>query len=124
MALTAETLRPYLERLAREGRIVTYREAAAELAVSPPHTIHQVTQALEATMDADAAAGRPFAAALVVSKTRDGLPAPGFFAKARALGRYDGPDHGAAATAWHALELEAVRGGPRRHRAGGEGESG
>lgn len=110
MALTAETLRPYLERLAREGRVVTYREAAAELAVSPPHTIHQVTQALEATMDADAAAGRPFAAALVVSKTREGLPAPGFFARARALGRYDGPEQGPDAARFHAAEVEAVLG--------------
>ncbi|MDZ7747667.1 MAG: hypothetical protein U5K43_01545 [Halofilum sp. (in: g-proteobacteria)] len=61
MALTAAELRPYLERLAREGRLVTYREVAAELAVPPPATIHQVVTALEETMAEDAAAARPFA---------------------------------------------------------------
>jgi hypothetical protein len=44
----------------------------------PPHSIHQVTEALERLMEEDAAADRPFIAALVISKTRDGLPAPGF----------------------------------------------
>lgn len=106
--LPAGTLEPYLDRLAREGRTVTYRDVAHALAVRPPHTIHQVAEALEATMATDAAAGRPLRAAVVVSKTRDGLPAPGFFDRARRLGRYDGPDRGPEAAAFHAAELEAV----------------
>jgi len=105
---TAAQLRPYLERLARERRTATYRDVARALAMVPPHTIHQVTQALEATMDEDAAAGRPLLAATVVSRTRAGRPAPGFFAKARAVGRYDGPERGEAAAAFHTRELEAV----------------
>lgn len=120
MALTAEALRPYLERLARERRTATYAEAARELAVEPPHTIHQVAGALEAAMDADAAAGRPLAAAVIVSRTRNGLPAPGFFERARALGRYDGPERGDEAAAFHAAELEAVFAGAGR----GEGQEG
>lgn len=111
MALTAAELRPYLQRLAREGRVVTYRDVAAELSVPPPRSIHRVVEALERTMEEDAAAGRPFAAALVVSKTRDGLPAPGFFAKARELGRDPGAEQGPDAAAFHRAELDALLGG-------------
>lgn len=108
MTLTAGELRPFLERLAREGRTATYREVARALQVTPPQSIHQVTEALETTMAEDVAAHRPLYAAVVVSRTRDGLPAPGFFAKARDLGRYDGPEQGAEAAAFHARELEAA----------------
>ncbi len=108
MALTAAELRPHLERLARERRTETYQDVARALAVEPPKTIHQVTQALETTMAEDASAGRPLLAATVVSRTREGLPAPGFFAKAVELGRYAGPERGAEAADFHARELEAV----------------
>lgn len=108
MALTASELRPYLERLAREQRTATYQEVAQALGLEPPQTIHQVAEALEATMAEDVAAGRPLFAATVVSRTRSGLPAPGFFARVRALGRYDGPERGSEAAAFHARELEAV----------------
>ncbi len=122
MALTAAGLRPYLERLAREGRTATYRDVADALAVEPPQTIHQVAEALEATMAEDAAAGRPFLAATVVSRARSGLPAPGFFARARELGRYDGPEQGAGAAAFHEREREAVFAAARR-RDGTPGSS-
>jgi hypothetical protein len=108
VGLTAAELRPYLERLAHERRTATYQDVARALAVEPPQTIHQVTQALEATMAEDAAAGRPLLGATVVSRTREGLPAPGFFARAGDLGRYDGPERGAEAADFHARELEAV----------------
>lgn len=98
-------LREYLRSVAASGRAVTYAEAARALGLRPPHTIHRLALALERTMDADAAAGAPFLAAVVVSRTGTGLPAPGFFERARALGRYDGPDRGAAAAAFHREEL-------------------
>jgi hypothetical protein len=48
---------------------------------------------------------RPFMAALAISKTRGGLPAPGFFDCAGRLGRFaDGQD----ARTFHAAELNAV----------------
>jgi hypothetical protein len=59
---------------------------AAEL--SPPNTIDQTTVALKRLMEEDAEAGRPFIAALVVSKARGGLPAVGFFDCARRLDRF------------------------------------
>jgi hypothetical protein len=59
---------------------------AKALDILPPHSIHQVTEGLERLMEEDAAADRPFIAALAISKTRGGLPAPGFFACARRLG--------------------------------------
>lgn len=102
-------LRRHLESIAAEGRTVTYRQVAAALDVAPPHRIHRVAQALEALMDEDAAAGRPFVAAVVVSRAGQGMPAPGFFAHARALGRYHGPDSGAAAADFHGRELAALR---------------
>ena len=59
--------------------LFTYQEVAKALDILPPHSIHQVTEALERLMEEDAAADRPFIAALAISKTRGGLPAPGFF---------------------------------------------
>jgi len=56
----------------------------------------------------DAAAGRPFLAAMVISKWRGDLPAPGFFDCAARLGRYPGGATGPNARAFHAAELKAV----------------
>ena len=52
-------------------------ELAKALHVLPPHSIHLVTESLERLMEEDAAANRPFIAALAISKVRGGLPAPG-----------------------------------------------
>lgn len=60
-------------------------------------------------MAQDAAAGRPFLAALPAARLGGGLPAAGFFAAARALGRYDGPEAGPEAEAFHAAELARLR---------------
>lgn len=101
----APRLAAYLQALAGAGRIVTYAEAARAITVPPPHSIHKLTEALEQLMAEDAAAGRPLRAALVVSRARGGLPAPGFFAAARRLGRYAGPDEGPEAEAFHRGEI-------------------
>lgn len=87
---------------------ITYRTLAQRLALEPPHTIHQLTTALEILMHEDAAAGLPLIAALVTSRWRGGLPAPGFFALATRLGRHDGAEHGAAAEAFHRREFAAA----------------
>ena len=108
-AVDADALSAYLDTLAREGRTVTYQEAALALGLQPPQTIHRLALALEASMSEDAAAGRPLRAASIVSRVGDGLPARGFFAHARALGRYDGPEIGADARAFHDAELQAAR---------------
>jgi len=107
-AIDPAALRTTLAAVARMGATRTYQQVAAALGLEPPRTIHRVALALEGLMDEDAAAGRPLLAAVVVSRTRDGLPAPGFFARARALGRYDGPETGPEAAAFHADELAAV----------------
>lgn len=105
-------LSAYLSRLAMAGETATYAEAVDALGVSGDHRINQLTSALEESMELDAAADRPFRAALVVSRTRNGLPAPGFFACAARLGRYTGPEDGPAAEAFHRAQIVALTAQP------------
>jgi hypothetical protein len=72
-----------LAEAARDGVTLGYGTLAAELGVP----VRELTAALEATMAEDAAAGRPLRAVLMRARlSAEGLPAPGFFAAARALG--------------------------------------
>ena len=102
-------LRQVLDELAPEARTITYQELALRIAVPPPHRIHKLTLALEALVREDHAAGRPLRAALAVSRAPDALPGRGFFQLLAELGRYQGPDRGAAAAAAHAAELQNLR---------------
>ena len=92
----------------RAGRTMTYAELADAAAVPPPHRIHTLTQWLEDSMRADHAVGAPLHAALVISRNRGGLPAPGFFELCRGLGLYDGPVRGSAAAAFHQQMLNRL----------------
>ena len=105
---TNARVRAFLENFAKRRIPITYQELAKALQILPPHSIHRVTEALERLMEEDAAADRPFIAALVVSKARGGLPAPGFFECARRLGRFAGDPDGQDAWSFHAAELNAV----------------
>jgi hypothetical protein len=87
---------------------ITYQELANALQILPPHSIHRVTEALERLMEEDAAADRPFIAALAISKARGDLPGPGFFDCALRLGRFAGDPDGQDARTFHAAELNAV----------------
>lgn len=82
-----------------------YRDVARALQLPPPNTIHQLAVLLEELIEEDARNGVPLIAALVISKQRNGLPAPGFFTKARELGLYNGANSGAEAHTFHASEL-------------------
>jgi hypothetical protein len=104
----ARRLRAHLQVLATLRLPIIYREAAKGLLLTPPNTIHQLTEALEELMAEDAAADRPFIAAMVISKWRGGLPAPGFFDCAARLGRFAGDATGPDARVFHATELKAV----------------
>jgi hypothetical protein len=106
--LPTHAVRAFLESLAKRRIPTTYQELAKALQIVPPHSIQRVTEALERLMEADAAANRPFIAALVISKARGGLPAPGFFDCARRLGRFAGNPDGQDAWSFHAAELNAV----------------
>jgi hypothetical protein len=102
-------VRAFLENVAKRQISITYRELAKALQILPPHSIHQVTETLEHLMEEeDAAADRPFIAALAISKARGGLPSPGFFDCARRLGRFVSDPHGQDARTFHAVELNAV----------------
>lgn len=102
----AERVRAQLRTVAGQGAPITYKALANALGLTPPNTVHRVTQALETLMAEDAAAGRPMIAALVVARARGGLPAPGFFDCAARLGRFSG--NASEAAAFHAAELEAA----------------
>ena len=104
----AEQLRISLQNMATAGLTITYGGLARLLELSPPNTIHQITVAVERLMEEDAGAGRPFIAALVISKARGGLPAMGFFDCARRLGRFTGDPNGKEARSFHATELTAA----------------
>ena len=104
----ARRLRVHLQALATRRLPITYQEVAKGLLLSPPNTIHQVTEALEQIMVEDAAADRPFIAAMVIGKARSGLPAPGFFDCAARLGRFAGDATGPDARVFHAVEFNAA----------------
>lgn len=106
----ARRLRAHLQALATLRLPITYQEAAKALLLSPPNTIHQVTEALNQIMAEDAAADRPFIAAMVISRMRGGLPAQGFFDCAARLGRFAGDATCLDAYAWafHEVEINAA----------------
>ncbi len=104
----ATRVRAHLRDVARHRVPITYQDLARALRLSPPKTIHRVTEALERLMEEDAEVGHPFIAALVISKAHGGLPAPGFFACARRLGRFVGDVRGPEAWTYHAIEFNAA----------------
>lgn len=95
-----------LMRLAADGSCTTYGTLAADLGLDGAGRIARLASALEATMEQDARAGHPLRAARVLGRISGGLPARGFFAKARELGVYDGPDDGPAAQRFHAAQFD------------------
>jgi hypothetical protein len=110
LGLSAEALRMHLQVVAKQRVPITYQEAVNAVRLTAPNTIHQVTDALEHLMAEDAASGRPFIAAIVISKARGGLPAPGFFDCAARLGRFVGDATGPEAWGFHAAEFNAAVG--------------
>jgi hypothetical protein len=102
-------LRAALRPVAAMGARLTYAQAAQAMGFGPPGAIARLTELLERLMAEDAAAGRPFLAAVVVGRARGGLPGPGYFETAERLGRLP-PGAGAAArAAAHAAEADAAR---------------
>ena len=90
-----------LASTAASNRLITYAELAEAAGLQGKHRINRLTQWLESTIEADAAAGTTLRAARVISRARGGLPAPGFFLKCSGLGLYDGPVDGPQAYAFH-----------------------
>ncbi|WP_245227253.1 hypothetical protein [Parasedimentitalea maritima] len=107
-SVLAPQVRTYLCRIVGHGAPITYQALAKAMDLVPPNTIHQLTVALEQLIEEDAAAARPLIAALVVSKARGGLPAPGFFDCARRVGRFDGDPSGPEVSAFYAAEFDAA----------------
>lgn len=105
-----DQVRQILETTPREALPMTYRQLAEALGLGPPRTIQRVTQALETLMREDARQGRPFIAALVVSRRGEGLPAQGFFELAVELGRFPA-EPSRHADAWRDELRRALEGG-------------
>jgi hypothetical protein len=102
-------LRAALRPVAAMGARLTYAQAAQAMGFGPPGAIARLTDLLERLMTEDAAAGRPFLAAVVAGRARGGLPGPGFFETAERLGRLGPGSDAAARAAFHAAEAEAAR---------------
>ncbi|WP_200833846.1 hypothetical protein [Tabrizicola flagellatus] len=98
------TVEDRLAALAAAGQTITYGELARDLGLR----MAELTARLEALMEEDAAAGRPFRAALLRQRlSPDHLPAPGFFLKAAALGRPASDPQSFTLAERHALHLSA-----------------
>ena len=83
-----DALAARLRAVAAVGGTVGYGALAREFGCR----VAEVTAALEDLMAEDVAAGRPMLAAVCEGPLAHGLPAPGFFVKAEALGiRVDDP---------------------------------
>ena len=106
-AALRQKIRAQLAGLAPGELPITYGALARSLGMYMPGAVRRVTRALEATMAEDAAAGRPFLAALVVSRMRGRTPGQGFFDEAARLGR--GPAAEEDEAAWWAREMAAAR---------------
>lgn len=94
-------VRDHLCGIAGNAQPITYQALAQALELTPPNTIHQLTVALEHLIEEDALAGRSLIAALVISRARGGLPAPGFFECAKRVGRFHGDALGEEAVAFY-----------------------
>jgi hypothetical protein len=83
------------------NKTITYAELADAASIPNPHRIHKLTEWLEKSMRIDYAAKEPLRAALVISRKRGGLPAPGFFILCGELGLYQGAVSGQHAVQFH-----------------------
>ena len=92
----------------RANQTITYAELANAAKIPNPHRIHKLTKWLENSMRVDHAAGKPLRAAMVISRTRCGLPAPGFFTLCGELGLYQGAVSGQAAVHFHKTAITTV----------------
>jgi Fe-S cluster biogenesis protein NfuA len=99
-------VRAHLETLPPDEIPITYGALARALGLWMPGSVGKVTAAIETTMREDAATGRPFIAARVVSRGRDGLPGKGFFDLACILSR--GPRREESDAAFYARELQGL----------------
>jgi len=98
----------YLKGFAGLRQTVDFRRMSKEIGLRPPSTPAQLRGALEIIILEDLDSGAPPLGALVSTSVNKGLPPPMFFALSRSKGRYEGPDRGPEATAYHAGELERV----------------
>jgi hypothetical protein len=96
-----------LASAATAGQLITYAGLAEAARIPGPQRIHKLTSWLEQLVRLDSQTGQPIRSALVISRSRDGLPAPGFFAHCQKLGLYDGPESGPQAQHFHQSCLAA-----------------
>ena len=92
----------------RANQTITYAELANAAKIPNPHRIHKLTKWLENSMRMDHEAGKPLRAAMVISRNRGGLPAPGFFILCGELGLYQGAVSGQHAVHFHKTAITNV----------------
>ena len=104
-------LRARLRAVAAAGQTVRYGDLAREYDVR----VSTLTEALEALMAEDVAAGRPLLAVVCEGRLSGGMPARGFFEAAALLGR-DVSDPVGLVTLEQAALVEAAGALPRTPR--------
>ena len=97
-----------LATVQQANQTITYADLADAATIPKPHRIHKLTKWLENNMRVDHAAGKPLRAALVISRNRGGLPAPGFFILCCELGLYQGAVSGQHAVHFHKTAINNV----------------
>ena len=115
--LMLDKLEQILIDVARNCDTITYLKLAQRLGLQPPHTIHQAAELVETLMRLHAETGTPQLASVVISRSRGGLPAPGYFILLSELGLYSGSVDGEDAREFHAQEKQRLQSELRRKTA-------
>jgi hypothetical protein len=97
-------IKSVLNTQAARKELLTYLELADRVAMPGPQRIHRITRLLEKLMKEDVAEGRPIRSAIVLSRIGHGLPAEGFFDRARRLRIFENDDR----RSFHRRQVEAV----------------
>jgi len=101
-----DRLEALLIETARQKTMLTYRQVAQALSLTPPQVFQKAAALLEALMRNHAQAGAAQLASLVVSRARIDLPAPGYFMLMGELGLYQGSTDGEDAQRFHKAEVQ------------------
>ena len=101
-------LRDILIELAEQQQTITYQQLIKRCAISPPRSMHTLTNALEVLAAEDHKLNYPILSSIVIQKGSTAIPRDGFFMQLIELRLYNGPTQGNQAQMFHAQLLDEV----------------